>query len=155
LHSSPRQLQRVALPPLSFFTSFIAPAVILIFQQAVEKALKSGGRKRRHQESQRMSTQITVADVERVAELAHLELAQEEIQPMLRDLTAILDYIAELNQLDTAGIEPLAQVGELENAAIPQPRPDVVAPSLDRAAVMAQAPETDGAFFKVPKVIEK
>jgi aspartyl-tRNA(Asn)/glutamyl-tRNA(Gln) amidotransferase subunit C len=102
-----------------------------------------------------MSTQITVADVERVAELAHLELAPEEVQPMLRDLTAILDYVAELNQLDTSGIAPLAQVGELENAAIPQPRPDVVVPSLDRAVVMAQAPETDGVFFKVPKVIER
>jgi aspartyl-tRNA(Asn)/glutamyl-tRNA(Gln) amidotransferase subunit C len=102
-----------------------------------------------------MTAKVTVADVERVAELAHLELAPEEIEPMLRDLNAILDYVAELNQLDTSGIEPLAQVGELENAVIPQPRPDVVVPSLQRAEVMAQAPETDGAFFKVPKVIER
>ena len=69
-----------------------------------------------------MTAKVTVADVERVAELAHLELAPDEIEPMLRDLNAILDYVAELNQLDTSGIEPLAQVGELENAAIPQPR---------------------------------
>ncbi|MGD0345544.1 MAG: Asp-tRNA(Asn)/Glu-tRNA(Gln) amidotransferase subunit GatC [Terracidiphilus sp.] len=102
-----------------------------------------------------MTAKVTVADVERVAELAHLELAPEEIEPMLRDLNAILDYVAELNELDTAGIEPLAQVGELEDAANPKPRPDRLEPSLDRAAVMAQAPETDGAFFKVPKVIEK
>jgi aspartyl-tRNA(Asn)/glutamyl-tRNA(Gln) amidotransferase subunit C len=102
-----------------------------------------------------MTAKVTVADVERVAELAHLELAPEEIEPMLRDLNAILDYVAELNQLDTSGIEPLAQVGEIENAVIPQPRPDVFARSLQRAAVMAQAPETDGAFFKVPKVIER
>jgi aspartyl-tRNA(Asn)/glutamyl-tRNA(Gln) amidotransferase subunit C len=60
-----------------------------------------------------------------------------------------------LNELDTSGIEPLAQVGELESAAIPRPRPDRLEPSLDRAVVMAQAPETDGAFFKVPKVIER
>jgi len=109
----------------------------------------------RDRKDERMTAKVTVADVERVAELAHLELAPEEIDPMLRDLNAILDYVAELNQLDTSGIEPLAQVGELENAAIPQPRPDVVAPSLDRAVVMAQAPESDGAFFKVPKVIER
>jgi aspartyl-tRNA(Asn)/glutamyl-tRNA(Gln) amidotransferase subunit C len=102
-----------------------------------------------------MTAKVTVADVERVAELAHLELAPDEVEPMLRDLNAILDYVAELNQLDTSGIEPLAQVGELESAAVPEPRTDVVVPSLDRAAVMAQAPETDGAFFKVPKVIEK
>jgi len=111
--------------------------------------------KRIQGECSRMTAKVTVADVERVAELAHLELTPEETEPMLHDLNAILDYVAELNQLDTSGIEPLAQVGELENAAVPQPRPDVVAPSLDRAAVMAQAPETDGAFFKVPKVIER
>jgi aspartyl-tRNA(Asn)/glutamyl-tRNA(Gln) amidotransferase subunit C len=102
-----------------------------------------------------MSAKVTVADVERVAELAHLELTPEETGPMLRDLNAILDYVAELNQLDTAGIEPLAQMGELENAAIPSLRADRLEPSLDRTAVMSQAPETDGAFFKVPKVIER
>lgn len=102
-----------------------------------------------------MTAKVTVADVERVAELAHLELTPEETEPMLRDLNAILDYVAELNELDTSGIEPLAQVAELESAAVPSLRPDRLAPSLDRAAVMAQAPETDGAFFKVPKVIEK
>jgi aspartyl-tRNA(Asn)/glutamyl-tRNA(Gln) amidotransferase subunit C len=102
-----------------------------------------------------MTAKVTVADVERVAELAHLELAPEEIEPMLRDLNAILDYVAELNELDTAGIEPLAQVSELESAAHPEPRPDRLAPSLARSAVMTQAPETDGAFFKVPKVIER
>ncbi len=100
-------------------------------------------------------SKVTVADVERVAELAHLELTPEETAPMLRDLNAILDYVAELNELDTAGIEPLAQVGELESAAISPLRADRLEPSLDRAAVMAQAPETDGAFFKVPKVIER
>jgi aspartyl-tRNA(Asn)/glutamyl-tRNA(Gln) amidotransferase subunit C len=102
-----------------------------------------------------MTAKVTVADVERVAELAHLELAPEEVEPMLRDLNAILDYVAELNELDTSGVEPLAQVSELENAAIPETRPDRLVASLPREAVMAQAPETDGAFFKVPKVIER
>jgi len=102
-----------------------------------------------------MAAGVTVEDVERVAQLAHLELAPEEIEPMLRDLNAILDYVAELNQLDTTGIEPLAQVSELENAAGSEPRSDRLEPSLPRAAVMLQAPETDGTFFKVPKVIER
>jgi len=102
-----------------------------------------------------MAEKVTVEDVKRVAELAHLELAPEETAGMLRDLNAILDYVAELNELDTTGIVPLAQVGELEGNANPQPRPDRLAPSLPRAAVMPQAPETDGAFFKVPKVIER
>jgi aspartyl-tRNA(Asn)/glutamyl-tRNA(Gln) amidotransferase subunit C len=102
-----------------------------------------------------MTEKVTVADVERVAELAHLQLAPEETAGMLRDLNAILDYVAELNELDTKGVAPLAQVSELADARSSAPRADVIEPSLDRAAVMAQAPETDGAFFKVPKVIER
>jgi aspartyl-tRNA(Asn)/glutamyl-tRNA(Gln) amidotransferase subunit C len=102
-----------------------------------------------------MTAKVTVADVERVAELAHLELAPEETPRMLRDLNAILDYVAELNGLDTSGMAPLAQVSELENAPAAALRPDRLVPSLDRATVMSQAPETDGVFFKVPKVIER
>ena len=59
-----------------------------------------------------MTAKVTVADVQRVAELAHLELKPEETPAMLRDLNAILDYVAELNQLDTVGVAPLAQVSE-------------------------------------------
>jgi aspartyl-tRNA(Asn)/glutamyl-tRNA(Gln) amidotransferase subunit C len=103
-----------------------------------------------------MSDRVTVQDVERVAELAHLELASEEVGSMLRDLNAILDYAAELNQIDTRSVEPLAQVSELRgDAGADVLRADALVPSLDRAAVMRQAPETDGAFFKVPKVIER
>ncbi len=103
-----------------------------------------------------MTAKVTEKDVERVAELAHLELSPEEIPGMVTDLNAILEYIAELNELDTHGVAPLAQVSELEGArGQGSLRPDVVLPSLDRAAVMAEAPETDGAFFKVPKVIER
>ncbi len=60
-----------------------------------------------------MTAKVTVEDVERVAELAHLELAPEETESMLRDLNAILDYVAELNELDTSGVAPLAQASEL------------------------------------------
>lgn len=102
-----------------------------------------------------MSEKVTFEDVQRVAELAHLELAPEETGPMVRDLNAILDYVAELNGLDTSNVVPLAQMSELSgdgNAAL---RADHVGQSLDRAVVMHQAPETDQAFFKVPKVIER
>jgi aspartyl-tRNA(Asn)/glutamyl-tRNA(Gln) amidotransferase subunit C len=103
-----------------------------------------------------MTAKVTVEDVERVAELAHLELKPEETGPMLDDLNAILDYVAELNELDTAGVAPLAQVTELLDAAgAGRPRGDVVQASLDRATVLKQAPETDQVFFKVPKVIER
>ena len=109
-----------------------------------------------------MTVQVTLEDVERVAELANLELAADEKPRMQRDLNAILGYVAQLNELDTSGVEPLAQVSDLldlgqdtdagHGAAL---RLDRLAPSLDRGQVMDQAPETDGAFFKTPKVIER
>lgn len=102
-----------------------------------------------------MTAKVTVEDVHRVAELAHLELTPEESGHMLKDLNAILDYVAELNQLDSSGVEPLAQVSELGASSASVPRPDQVKPSLDRAAVLAQAPDAAPAFFRVPKVIER
>jgi aspartyl-tRNA(Asn)/glutamyl-tRNA(Gln) amidotransferase subunit C len=103
-----------------------------------------------------MSGKVTAEEVRRVAELAQLELTAEETPCMLRDLNAILDYVAELNELNTAGIEPLAQVNELlEGAGAGLLRADVLRPSLDRALVFSQAPEADQNFFKVPKVIER
>jgi aspartyl-tRNA(Asn)/glutamyl-tRNA(Gln) amidotransferase subunit C len=102
---------------------------------------------------------VSVEDVRRVAELANLELTAEEEPQMQRDLNAILGHIAELNELDTTGVEAMAQVGAMlggENDAVGTDlRADAVRPSLDRAAVMAAAPDTDGRFFKVPKVIER
>jgi aspartyl-tRNA(Asn)/glutamyl-tRNA(Gln) amidotransferase subunit C len=103
-----------------------------------------------------MTAKVTVEDVERVAELAHLKLTPVETAHMLGDLNAILDYVAELNQLDTTGVVPLAQVNELFNSeGAGALRVDLQLPSLDRATVLAQAPETDQAFFKVPRVIER
>jgi len=103
-----------------------------------------------------MTAKVSVEDVERVAELAHLELAPDETPRMVQDLNAILDYVAELDELDTAGIIPLAQVSELDGAGGGSKlRQDVPVPSLPRTAVMPEAPETDKVFFKVPRVIEK
>ena len=102
-----------------------------------------------------MTARVSIDDVQRVAELAHLELAPEETPRMVHDLNAILDYVAELNELDTKNVVPLAQVSELSDAGASAPRSDVHEPSLQRDLVMAEAPETDGAFFKVPKVIER
>ena len=103
-----------------------------------------------------MTVNVTVQDVKRVAELAHLELTPDETQGMLHDLNAILDHVAQLNELDTSSVAPLAQVSELDGAVRERSlRDDVVLPSLDRAVVMRESPETDGVFFKVPKVIER
>lgn len=103
-----------------------------------------------------MAEKVSLEDVKRVAELAHLELTPDETTRMLHDLNAILDHVAQLNELDTDSVAPLSQVSELRGAgAASALREDAARPSLDRAAVMAEAPETDGAFFKVPKVIER
>jgi aspartyl-tRNA(Asn)/glutamyl-tRNA(Gln) amidotransferase subunit C len=102
---------------------------------------------------------VSLDQVRRVAELANLELTAEEEPRMQRDLNAILGHIAELNELDTTGIPAMAQVGEMlalmRDADGARLRVDAVRPSVERAAVMTAAPETDGRFFKVPKVIER
>ncbi len=102
---------------------------------------------------------VTVEDVRYVAQLANLELTPEEEPRMQRDLNAILGHIAQLNEVDTTGVPAMAQVSELLEGVLDdrgtELREDAVLPSLDRAAVMGSAPETDGRFFKVPKVIER
>jgi aspartyl-tRNA(Asn)/glutamyl-tRNA(Gln) amidotransferase subunit C len=102
---------------------------------------------------------VSEQDVDRVAELANLELTASEKARMLRDLNSVLDYFAQLNELDTSSVPPMAQVADqltegraLETVAL---RPDEIAPSLSREQVMACAPDTDGVFFRVPKVIER
>ncbi len=104
---------------------------------------------------------VSEQDVERVAELANLELTSSEKVGMLRDLNSVLDYFAQLNELDTTSVPPMAQVADLlaegkePQVATLHLRPDEVAPSLSRERVLACAPDTDGTFFKVPKVIER
>ena len=102
---------------------------------------------------------VSVEDVRHVADLANLELTAEELPRMAKDLNAVLGYIAQMNELDTSSVEPMAQVGQALGLKAAQAgetlRADVVKDSVDRAAVMAEAPETDGRFFKVPKVIER
>lgn len=103
---------------------------------------------------------VSLEDVRRVAELGYLELTPDEESRMRRDLNAILDYVAQLGELDTADVAPMAQVAEVLAGEVPPEklsvlRDDVPRPSLERERVMAAAPETDGGFFKVPKVIER
>ena len=102
---------------------------------------------------------IPRADVEHVAALAALALTPDELERFGKDLGNILGYVAELNELDTTGIEPLTQISELLTAAPAEAdtalRADEPRPSLPRELVMADAPATDGTFFKVPKVIER
>lgn len=98
-------------------------------------------------------------EVRHVAALAHLQLTAEEEPAIERDLNAILEHIARMNELDTTGVPAMAQVGEMLALAPAESgqelRVDAVRPSVDRVSVLAAAPETDGRFFKVPKVIER
>ena len=108
------------------------------------------------------SHKVSTEEVRHIADLSNLRLTPEEETVMQRDLNAILDYVAQLNEVDTSAVEPMAQVGELlaegksteiDSRAVL--RQDAPLPSLHRDSVMASAPETDGIFFKVPKVIER
>jgi aspartyl-tRNA(Asn)/glutamyl-tRNA(Gln) amidotransferase subunit C len=104
---------------------------------------------------------VSEQDVDRVAELANLELTTSEKAQMLRDLNSVLGYFAQLNELDTSSVPPMLQVGDQltsgrqSGADAQHLRPDELAPSLNREQVLACAPDTDGVFFKVPKVIER
>ena len=106
---------------------------------------------------------VSLEHVLRVAELAQLELTLAEQTEMLRDLNSILGHVAQLNELDTTDIPAMAQVKEVLGEATDNSdagfgstlRGDQPRPSLDRKTVMEQAPETDGIYFKVPKVIER
>ncbi|HEY4354330.1 MAG TPA: Asp-tRNA(Asn)/Glu-tRNA(Gln) amidotransferase subunit GatC, partial [Acidobacteriaceae bacterium] len=103
--------------------------------------------------------EVTLDQVRHVADLANLELTAEELPRLARDLNAILGHIAQLNELDTVDVPPMAQVAEILGTvpalAGETLRADVTTPCVDRKLVMAEAPETDGRFFKVPKVIER
>ena len=105
---------------------------------------------------------VSDKDVSYVADLAHLELPDEERTRMLKDLNSILGYIDRLNELDTSNVEPMEQVasryGEREEEAGGfgyAMREDQPRPCLPRDEAMKNAPATDGTFFKVPKVIER
>ena len=106
---------------------------------------------------------VTEKDVAYVADLANLELTDQERQRMLKDLNSILDYIDRLNELDTSNVPPMAQISARFDQSEPDPiegsrqnwREDEPRPCLTHSEAMKNAPETDGDFFKVPKVIER
>lgn len=90
-------------------------------------------------------------DIEKVAQLARLNLKPEEKSRLQKDLDSILDYVAQLNELDTKEVEPTSHALNLENVF----RKDAVKswPVCDE--VLKHAPKVEGHFFKVPKVIEE
>jgi len=99
---------------------------------------------------------ITRKDVLHVAELAHLELSEAEVDLYCQQLDSILTYVDKLNELDTAQVEPMTQsltgTAGAEDHAL---REDVVASSDAADAVLSIAPDPSKPYFRVPKVIEK
>ena len=99
---------------------------------------------------------ITREQVLRVAELAHLELTEAELDMYSRQLDSILSYIEKLNQLDTSQVGPMAQVfsdeGAKDNSTV---REDVEHPSDVSSAVLDGAPDPSRPYFRVPKVIDR
>jgi len=92
---------------------------------------------------------ITRNEVLHLAKLANLEFTEEEVDRFTRQIGSILDYVARLNELDTSAIEPTSHVESGSHAL----RDDALRPSIPRAEALANAPESDGSHFKVPKVI--
>ncbi len=110
---------------------------------------------------------VSEKDVTYVAELANLELTETERVQMVRDLNSILGYVDRLNQLDTSGVDPMAQVSDRYGVDASKQgsqrfayasREDVhngLRDSLPHDLALENAPGSDGTFFKVPKVIER
>ncbi len=92
---------------------------------------------------------VTIQDVEHVASLARLRFSDEEKETLRVQLNRILEYMEQLNRLDTASVEPLSQVVEISNVF----REDRPAPGVTRNDALQNAPARSGEFFKVPKVI--
>jgi aspartyl-tRNA(Asn)/glutamyl-tRNA(Gln) amidotransferase subunit C len=110
---------------------------------------------------------VTDKDVAYVAELANLELSEEERTGMLRDLNSILEYVDRLNELDTSDVPPMAQVSDRYGVdeskqgserfayASREDIPEGLRKALPHEEALANAPDADASFFQVPKVIER
>ncbi len=110
---------------------------------------------------------VTEKDVSYVAELANLDLTDRERAGMLRDLNSILEYVDRLDELDTSDVPPMAQVSDRYGVdqskrgserflyAMREDIPDGLRKSLPHEEALANAPDPDEQFFRVPKVIER
>ncbi len=96
-----------------------------------------------------MSNTITTEQVKNIAQLSRLKLDDAQIQKMQGSLSDVLDYISKLNELDVTNVEPMAHAHDLTNAL----REDIEQPGLPIEIALHNAPDKEGSFFKVPKVL--
>ena len=96
---------------------------------------------------------ITKSDVDKIAELARLDLTQEESERFTGQLAAILSYVEKLNELDTTGVEPMSHsLTDVERGEQGR-RPDIVMPCLGQKVATENTPDAQAGFFTVPRVI--
>jgi aspartyl-tRNA(Asn)/glutamyl-tRNA(Gln) amidotransferase subunit C len=93
---------------------------------------------------------LTAEKVQWVAHLARLQLTETELETMTRQLSAIVDYVDQLKQVNTDGVEPMAHALAVQNIF----RDDEPAPSLRVADALANAPQRRGDFYSVPAVLD-
>jgi len=93
---------------------------------------------------------VTKEDVQEIAALARLRLSEEEVVHYQHDLNRILDYMAQLNAVDTDGIEPMTHIQDWGNVL----REDVHLRRITHEEALKNAPDADADYFRVPKVIE-
>ena len=93
---------------------------------------------------------LSIKEVEHIAQLARLTLTREEKERYRKQLSAILDYVAQLQELDTSQIPPTSSVLPTRSRL----REDVIKPSLDREEVLRNAPQTKDNQFRVPPVLK-
>jgi len=98
---------------------------------------------------------ISREDVLRVAELAYLDLSEDELETYRAQIDEILEYIEKLNELDTSKVEPMAQVLHAGQSADATLREDLVVPCAVAEDVLKHAPDPEPPYFRVPKVIER
>jgi aspartyl-tRNA(Asn)/glutamyl-tRNA(Gln) amidotransferase subunit C len=96
---------------------------------------------------------IKESDIQKVAQLAHLELSDEELNLFGPQIAEIVNYVEQLNELDTANVEPALGGLTLEGAQTDSARDDEIAPSLGQKTALAEAPDPAEGHFRVPKVL--
>ena len=96
---------------------------------------------------------IKESDIEKVAQLAHLELAPEELKIFVPQITEILSYVEQLNELNTTNVEPALGGLTPEGAATDSARDDEIAGSLGQKLALEEAPDPAEGHFRVPKVL--
>ena len=100
--------------------------------------------------SDESAAELTADDVRHVGKLARIALADDEIEAYRPQMASILGYVSRLQEVDLAGVQPLANPLEATNIL----RVDEVTPGLSREAALESAPKTDGTYFLVPEILE-